>query len=316
MPARLFPVVLALSLASACTEVKTIADRDPSELDAVQRARMRLGHDLFFDPGLSGAGDVSCASCHDPERAGTDGRAKAVGTGGRMGRRNAPSTFNAALKDLQFWDGRAETLEEQAAGPLFADDEMGQTEAGLLDYVGVAYAEPLADAFPDEDGPTVAQVTVALATYQRMLPRRSRFDRFLDGDRGALSNTERRGWRLFDRNCAFCHDGPGVGGTHFEKLGDAVAWPEDRREDQGRFEITGDPDDRMVFVVPSLRNAAQTGPWFHDGSVETLERAVRLMARHQLGRTLSDRKVKAIVAFLETLDAEEPAPWASADWPN
>jgi cytochrome c peroxidase len=297
-----------------CSELESISNPDPADLDPTELARVRLGHGLFFDPGLSVAGDVSCASCHKPETFGTDGLARSEGTGGAIGRRNAPSVFNAALKARQFWDGRADTLEEQAAGPIFAAGEMGHDAEGVLEHVGDVWAEEFQQAFPGEPGPTMEQVTLALAAYEEMLPRRSRFDRFLDGDRGALDRQERRGYRLFRFNCAFCHTGAGIGGTEFRKLGEEVPWPEDRRGDQGRFEVTGDPDDRMKFMVPSLRNVAETGPWFHDGSVESLEEAVRLMGRHQLDRGFSDAQVGAVVAFLKTLSAEDVQPWAYEDW--
>ncbi|MCH9686561.1 MAG: c-type cytochrome [Deltaproteobacteria bacterium] len=305
--------MLALAF-PGCGEVESMPNPDPSKLDAVEFARVRLGHGLFFDPGLSGVGDVSCASCHEPAEFGADGLARSEGTGGAIVRRNAPSVFNAALKTRQFWDGRAQSLEEQASGPLFAVDEMGQTEQGLLEHVGQAWAQQLALAFPGEPGPTVEQVTVALASYQQMLPRRSRFDRFVDGDRSAISREARRGYRIFRRNCTDCHDGAGVGGTEYRKLGEDVPWPRERREDLGLFEVTGDPDDTMVFMVPSLRNVAETGPWFHDGSVESLEEAIELMARHQLDRSFTSAQVGALVSFLETLTAEDVQPWAYEDW--
>ena len=299
--------------ATACGEFESIDDPDVDELDATALAQVRLGHALFFDPGLSGAGDVSCASCHDPHTYGVDGLARSEGTGGAVVGRNAPSTFNAALKDLQFWDGRARSLEEQAAGPLFAPNEMGQTEEGLLEHVRETWADAFAVAFPGEEGPTLEQVTVAIAAYERMLPSRSAFDRFVDGDREALSARARRGFRIFRRNCSNCHDGPALG-HGLQKLGDKVPWPSERRADLGRFEVTGDPDDQMVFAVPSLRNVAETGPWFHDGSVETLEEAVRLMARHQVDRRLTAAQERAVVAFLRSLTAEDVPPWAFEDW--
>jgi len=313
LPTWLCATIVGVTVAG-CGDFESIDNPDPAELDATDLARVRLGHGLFFDPGLSGAGDVSCASCHEASKFGGDGRARSMGTEGAVVGRNAPSTFNAALKDLQFWDGRAATLEEQASGPLFAPNEMGQTEEGLLAHLQVAWADEFALAFPGEDGPTLEQATLALAAYERMLPRRSRFDRFLDGDRNALTRHERRGFRIFRRNCSNCHDGPGIGGHGFEKLGDKVPWPRERRADQGRFEVTGEPKDSMVFFVPSLRNVAETGPWFHDGSVDSLEEAVRLMARHQLDRRFTEAQEKAVVAFLRTLTAEDVQPWAYEDW--
>ena len=307
------PLVVVLALAG-CGEVESISNPDPGQLDPTELARVRLGHGLFFDAGLSGAGDVSCSSCHEPAQFGADGLARSKGTQGATAHRNAPSVFNAALKERQFWDGRAPTLEAQAIGPLFAANEMGQTEAGLLTHVADAWGPEFALAFPDQNGPTLDQVTIALAAYEEMLPRRSKFDRYVDGDRAALSRQERRGYRIFRRNCTDCHDGPGAGGTEYRKLGDDVPWPEDRREDLGLFEITGDPGDEMVFMTPSLRNVAMTGPWFHDGSVESLEEAVRLMAHHQIDRQFTRAQEAALVSFLGTLTAEDVQPWAYEDW--
>ncbi|MBV1862428.1 MAG: c-type cytochrome [Nannocystaceae bacterium] len=303
-----------LGLSVGCGDLASISNPDPSELDDTEFARVRLGHGLFFDPGLSGAGDVSCSSCHEPAEFGADGLARSEGTQGRMAHRNSPSVFNAPLKSRQFWDGRVQTLEQQASGPLFAHNEMGQTEEGLIEHAREAWTQEFELAFPGEDGPTLEQITLALASYERMLPRRSRFDRFLDGERDALTRHERRGYRIFRRNCTDCHDGAGVGGDAFRKLGEDVPWPQDRREDRGRFDVTGDPDDEMVFMVPSLRNVAETGPWFHDGSVESLEDAVKLMARHQLDRSFTSAQVRALVSFLGTLRAEDVQPWAFEDW--
>lgn len=306
---RLAALLLPCWLA-ACSDLASIDQPDLESLDETERKRVELGRDLFFDAGLSAEGDLACASCHLPTEFGADGLAQSQGFGGQTLRRNAPSAFNAALKAKQFWDGRAETLEEQALGPLLAAEEMGQTEAGALDVLERGYADAFAEAFPGESGPTLEQFAVAIASYERMLPARSDFDEFIDGDRGVYDQSELRGYRLFRDRCARCHGGAGVGGQDFELLGEDIAWPEDRREDQGLYEVTGRAEDKMFFLVPSLRNVAETGPYFHDGSVETLEDAVRLMVRHQLGATFTDRQVDDLVNFLETLTANDVPDWA------
>lgn len=297
---------------AACNGLQPIEAVDLEELSETERARVELGRALFFDPGLSGSGDVSCATCHDPAVYGTDGTATSVGVDGAVGRRNSPSVLNAALKRWQFWDARAESLEEQALGPLYAEDEMGQTRQGLLAHARTVYADAFAAAFPAEPGPEEHQVARALAAYQRTLAAPSRLDRFLLGDASALDRREERGLRLFEQNCVFCHSGAGVGGSKLRELGTDRPWPSDRRDDLGRAEVTGRERDEMVFVVPSLRNVAETAPYFHDGSVETLDEAVRLMARHQLGTTLPETDVDDIVAFLGALTAEELPEWAYA----
>ncbi|MEN0060711.1 MAG: cytochrome c peroxidase [Myxococcota bacterium] len=301
-----------LFLLTGCAGLTPIPQPELADLPDETRAQVELGRTLFFDAGLSGDGTLSCASCHDPKQYGADGRTTSLGAGGEPIRRNAPSVFNAALKDFQFWDGRAATLEEQARGPLFAEVEMATTPEAVERYLGAMYAEAFGAAFPGETGPTVDQLTRALAAYERVLPAPSRFDRFLEGEREVLTDLERSGLRLFRNNCAFCHGGDGIGGDDFERLGDEIPWPNDRRQDLGRAEVTGDAADELVFVVPSLRNVTQTGPYFHDGSVETIEEAVKLMGRHQIGRDFDDTEVNALVAFLATLEAETIPPWAFA----
>lgn len=301
-----------LPLFVGCAGITPIAEPSFDGLSPEAVDQIELGRTLFFDPGLSSTGDVSCASCHDPEKFGADGLARSIGVLGTEVKRNAPSVFNAALKSLQFWDGRAATLEEQATGPLFAEDEMGNSPAGVEAYLTETYPDAFATAFPGEPGPTVDQLARALAAYERMLPAPSRVDRFLQGDPSALDAQEQAGFGLFRNNCAFCHGADGVGGDDIELLGDAEPWPADRRDDLGVAEVTGDPRDELRFVVPSLRNVAQTGPWFHDGSVETLEEAVELMGRHQVGREFDEVQTADLVAFLEALDAETVPEWAFA----
>ncbi len=298
--------LLALA-ASACRGIEPLPS--PAPLDAVGQARVELGQALFFDGALSADGEVPCAACHRPEHAGAEPEPVSIGVGGARGRRNAPSVFNASLEIAQFWDGREEELDAQALGPLFAADEMGLDAATLVARVSASerYVEAFARAFPGDADPIRADtVARALAAYERRLAWPGRVDRFLEGDEGALTAEERAGYDFFAGNCAFCHDGAGVGGQRFERLGDRVPWPADRREDLGRAEVTGDPDDELVFLVPSLRHVGATAPYFHDGSVDTLEEAVRLMGKHQLDQTLSEEEVTQIVAFLRALDGDVP----------
>lgn len=291
--------------AVGCRDIEAIERVSIEELDATERARVELGQRLFFDPALSADGTVSCASCHLPNDGGDDGRGRSVGVAGQEGRRNAPTVLNVGFKQHLFWDGRAETLEQQALMPLFADDEMAAdpsvVEAYLTDdplYPGMFEA-----AFPGLS-PSVDLVAVAIASYERVLVTPSRVDAYLLGDETALSETEVRGMDYFRGNCAFCHDGPGVGGQRFARLGEERPFPKDRQTDLGLFELTGDEGDKMTFVIPQLRNVGRTAPYFHDGSVETLEEAVELMARHQLGEELDDATIADVAAFLRALDGD------------
>jgi cytochrome c peroxidase len=300
---------LLFLLLAACAGLEPIPPSTPDTLDAMERARVDLGHRLFFDPGLSRDGTIACSTCHDPAHHGAEPHATSTGIGGVVGGRNAPSVFNAALKDLQFWDGRASSLEEQALGPIYAEAEMGQTPAGLTAYVAEVYADELAVAFPGEDD-VPAAVAQALAAYERLLPQPTRVDRYLAGE-DVLTAAERRGLRTFRSRCAWCHGGPAFGGERLEALGRAEPWPEDE-PDRGRLAVTGESADDLVFLVPSLRNVARTAPYLHDGSVATLEEAVRTMDRHMVRADLSEAQIADLVAFLGALDTEFVPSWAFA----
>ncbi|MFN3884611.1 MAG: cytochrome-c peroxidase [Rhodocyclaceae bacterium] len=277
------------------------------ELDA---RKVALGKKLFFDKRLSHDGSISCASCHPPSRGGVDGMPVAVGIGGHRGPVNTPTVFNAALNFAQFWDGRAATLEEQAAGPIHNPLEMGSNwnEVVAKLEADVDYPRLFEAAFPAQ-GITAATIAEAIAAYERTLLTPSRFDAWLQGDETALNEKERHGYRLFlDYGCASCHQGANIGGNLFQRFGILGDYFEERGKpvtpaDLGRYNVTHREEDRHVFKVPSLRNVALTAPYFHDASAATLQEAIRVMARYQLGRTLDDQDVEAIAAFLETLTA-------------
>jgi cytochrome c peroxidase len=276
-------------------------------------ARVALGKDLFHDPRLSGDQSVSCASCHVIAEGGDDGRARSVGAGGQLSRVNAPTVLNAALHFRQFWDGRVATLEAQVDGPLLATDEMASSWETALerlraDPVYVARFERLYSTPPSREA-----VRDALATYERALLTPGPIDRFLRGEEDALSAGQRRGYALFSRyGCVSCHQGAGVGGNMYQRLGIFGDYFADRggpvtQADLGRFQVTGVEADRHVFKVPGLRNVAQTAPYFHDGSTATLEDAVRTMARYQLGRELPEADLRDLVDFLGSLSGPVPA---------
>lgn len=284
------------------------APRVPAPEDT--EPRVALGRMLFFDTRLSKNHDVSCNTCHDLATYGADHRPLSLGHKGRKGRRNSPTVYNVGGYIAQFWDGRAPTLEVQAEGPLFDENEMAMpddrrvvaTVSSMPEYV-----KRFQQAFPGEKKPvTLANATKALAAFQRQLTTPSRFDQFLAGKQEALTAKERRGLELFvTSGCVTCHGGPAVGGTSFQKLGLVEPYP--KTGDLGRYEVTRDEEDRMKFRVPTLRNVEKTAPYLHDGSVAQLDEAVRIMARYQLGKTLSPEQVEAVVAFLRSLTGELPA---------
>ncbi|MCI5066229.1 cytochrome-c peroxidase [bacterium] len=272
------------------------------------KAKVSLGEKLYFDPILSQAKDISCNSCHMLSKWGVDNEPTSPGHLGQRGERNSPSVYNAALHLSQFWDGRAKDVEEQALGPVMNPAEMAMpSEEVVLERLNADKEYPVLfrKAFPKEKNPVSFQnMGQAIGAFERTLLTPSRFDQYLAGKEEALSSEEKKGLQNFVENgCTACHMGVGVGGAMYQKLGLVKPYP---TKDLGRYEVTKQEADRYVFKVPSLRNVAKTGPYFHDGSVETLEESVKLMGRHQLGRELSEEQVGSIVAFLGTLTGELP----------
>ncbi len=277
--------------------------------------RVALGQKLFFDPRVSIDGTASCARCHQPALYGTDGLPKSIGAHGKLNPRNAPTILNTALQFKAHWRGERENVEDQAKQAL-----IGPASFGNPDYAAATtklkaipdYPAMFRKAFPSEQDPvTPDNWGKAIGAYERTLVTPSRFDDYLKGDVQALSAAERSGLRKFiDTGCIACHNGPGVGGQMFQKFGVVEDyWNETGSDpvDKGRFDVTHDPNDMYVFKVPMLRNVAMTPPYFHDGSVHSLPKAVQIMAKVQLGKTLSDRDTSEIVGFLGSLTGKLPA---------
>jgi len=272
--------------------------------------KVALGRDLFNEPKLSRDGSVSCATCHNLQTGGDDGRALPVGIGGKKGTINAPTVFNSGASFKQFWDGRANNLEEQVNGPVLAQHEMGTTWEEVVRKLQATPQYASAFAVIYRDGVQAANIRNALAEFERsLITPNSRFDRFLRGDDTALVASEKEGYRKFKSyGCTSCHQGVNLGGNMFETLGAMADYFADRGDitpaDLGRFNTTGREEDRYVFKVPTLRNIALTAPYLHDGSAPTLEAAVKVMVRYQLGRDLPPEDLAQIVEFLKTLTGE------------
>ncbi|THF64731.1 cytochrome-c peroxidase [Pseudothauera nasutitermitis] len=261
------------------TDWKEMAPIDSLAADAGDEPRARLGKRLFFDPRLSRSDQISCASCHRPEHGFADSQAQSPGHEGRKGKRNAPTVLGAGHASTLFWDGRAASLEEQAAGPIAHPDEMAMPLdelpaklAGLDDY-SAAFARAFAgEARAGNSGAvSLARIAAALAAYQRtLLPPATRFDRFLAGERDALAAHELVGLHLFrtKARCMSCHDGALLSDNRFHNLG--LTWYGREYEDLGRYEVTGDPADVGRFRTPTLRQVGQTGPWMHNGRFPSL----------------------------------------------
>ena len=281
----------------------------PETID-VDPEKVALGRALFHDPRLSKDNTTACVSCHDLVNGGDDGRRVSVGVEGREGPINAPTVFNAGLNFRQFWDGRARNLEQQIDGPVQAPAELGSLWPEVLAklHAHEDYAARFRALYPD--GINRNNVKDALAEFMRsLITPNGRFDRWLKGDTDALSLEEKRGYALFKHyGCVSCHQGANVGGNMFQVFGVLNEYFRRRGDitdaDFGRYNITGNPADRHAFKVPSLRMAALTAPYLHDGSAETLRDAVDAMFEFQLGREAPDADKDAIVAFLKTLPGE------------
>ena len=288
------------TLAFFLTTPITPKAKKPSNADMVA-----LGKTLYHDKRLSSDGTISCASCHSLKTFGVDNKATSLGVGGKPDTRNSPTTLNAFQQLAQFWDGRAATVEDQLLNPK---------EHGLSskdDAVAILKKDPtmveaFAKAFPGEKEPlNFDNIGNAIGAFERKLTTRSRFDKFLDGNKKALNNQEKQGLIDFvEAGCTTCHTSRMVGGQMMQKLGLVYAWPS---KDLGRFQETKQASDKYIFKVPGLLNVEKTAPYLHDGSMKTLPEVIEMMAWNQLGKRLDKKKVANIEAFLKALTGKLPA---------
>jgi cytochrome c peroxidase len=284
----------------------------PSRVDSsenpITENKVTLGKKLYLDTSLSINGKISCNSCHGLTTYGVDNEPTSPGHDGTRGSRNSPSVYNAALHFRQFWDGRAKDVEEQALGPVLNPVEMAMpAEEEVMKRLNSSSEYPalFKAAFPEDPTPiSFKNVGKAIGAFERTLLTPSRFDHFLKGDDTALSDRELKGMVTFrDLGCVACHNGVALGGQMYQKVGLLKPYP---TSDLGRYQVTKNEADKFQFKVPSLRNIAKTGPYFHDGQVKTLEDAIRNMGEYQLGKNLSQEQVASIVDFLGTLTGELP----------
>jgi cytochrome c peroxidase len=302
-----------LLLLAACPTLGVPLDEPIQPLPVTLKqnlARASIGRLLFNDVRLSANRKVSCASCHDTAKGGADRHSYSLGFNGQPTAVNAPTVLNAALNFRQFWNGRAQSLEEQVSVVVENPVEMGSRWPDVVAWVAgdATYKAAFSRAYPQ--GVTKASIQDAIATFERtLITPNSRFDRYLRGDQQALSAEEKVGYAKFKQyGCIACHQGVNVGGNMFQKfgvMGDYFARRGRPTEaDLGRFLVTREESDRHVFKVPSLRNVALTAPYFHDGTAATLNEAVDVMFKYQLGRVASGQDKAAIVEFLNTLTGE------------
>lgn len=288
---------------------KPLPERADSPDNPITEAKVELGRKLYFDKRLSRNETISCNSCHSLATFGVDNLATSPGDEKQLGDRNSPTVFNAALHGSQFWDGRAADVEEQAGMPILNPVEMGiPSESFLVERLAAVpeYEAAFREAFPGESAPlSYRNVQRALGAFERTLLTPSPFDDYLRGNRKALHERQLRGLEMFlDLGCASCHNGLNVGAASFRKFGlNADYWVHTRSKkiDEGRVKVTKDEEDLYVFRVASLRNVAETPPYFHDGSVQELDEALRIMVLLQVGLELDDEEVADLAAFLESL---------------
>lgn len=306
--------VLSLTVGAQAAALPAFAGEEPiqpittSPAKDLKPAVVELGKKLYFDPRLSKSGFISCNSCHNLMAGGTDNLKTSIGHKWQQGPINAPTVLNSVYNVAQFWDGRAADLKAQAGGPIANPGEMASTHGLAVEVLKTipAYVEEFKTAFGSE-GVTIDRVTTAIAAFEgTLITPNSRFDRWLAGDKKALTQAEADGYALFkDAGCVGCHNGPAVGGGSFQKMGVVEPYKTDSKA-EGRVAVTKDEADRLVFKVPTLRNVELTYPYFHDGGAATLEEAVEVMGRVQLGRKFNDEEKGKIVAFLKTLTGEQP----------
>ncbi len=276
----------------------------------VDERKVALGERLFHDKRLSGDNSISCAHCHLLEQGGVDGTRYSFGAGEGEGQVNTPTVFNSGLSFAQFWDGRAATLEAQIEEAVHAEKEMDSGWSKIIQKLSAdkQYRADFRAIY--QDGLTSENIKNAIVEFERsLITPNGRFDRYLYGDESAISNDEKTGYTLFrEYGCVACHQGASVGGNMYQVFGVMGDYFRDRgnitEADYGRYNVTGLEEDRHVFKVPSLRLVTLTAPYFHDGSREKLEDAIKVMAKYQLGREIPDADISLIVKFLHTLAGE------------
>jgi len=325
-PSLLILTLLATGHAIAA-DWQALPDTAPAPADnPTTEAKVELGKMLYMDPRFSSTGTVSCNSCHNIMEGGEDSRSVSMGVHGKTGGRNAPTVWNSAFHSVQFWDGRAASLEDQAKGPVANPVEMGMSdvETAMERVRAIPGYKPWFDKAFGADSMTVENAAKAVAAFERtLITPNSPYDRYVKGDKGAMTEQQVRGMNAFaEAGCAGCHSGVAFNGPEMKPgEGFYAKFPTftdntyvaryKLAEDKGRQEVTGNTADENMFRVQTLRNITDTAPYFHNGAVETLDEAVRVMGKTQLNKDLGDDQVSDIVAFLETLTGEFPASYVA-----
>ena len=276
----------------------------PLHVDDVNPKKVKLGHKLFFDTILSKNNTIACVNCHLLKDGGDDNLKVSFGINGKKGIINSPTVLNARYNFVQFWDGRAKTLQDQAGGPIENPVEMGNNFKNLIKTLkNSPYKKEFENIY--KDGITKQNITDAISEYEKtLITPNSPFDRYLRGDKTAISNKAKKGYELFkSKGCIACHNGVNIGGNLYERFGFTQ---QSTTDNLGRYNITKDPLDKYFFKAPTLRNIEKTAPYLHDGRFSNLKDVIRFMLNFQLAKTSTQKEVDAILAFLKTLTGELP----------
>lgn len=264
-----------------------------------------LGKKLFFDIRLSKNNTISCSSCHLINDGGDDNLPLSFGIDGKIGNRNAPTLLNARYNSFQFWDGREKTLQEQVKGPIHNPLEMATSFNEIIIKLNKDkyYKKEFMNLYKEEINKD--NIAHAIAEFEKTLTTpNSKFDKFLKGDKDILTKDELDGYKLFKSyGCISCHNGINIGGNLIQKIG---AIKDYNTHDLGKYYITKNEEDKFYFKVPSLRNIELTAPYFHDGKIKTLKKAVETMMKHQVGYVIDEKEIKNIIKFLKTLTGDTP----------
>ncbi|MEI6575488.1 MAG: cytochrome c peroxidase [Bacteroidota bacterium] len=277
--------------------------------NAMTTEKVALGKVLYFETRLSKKGNNSCNGCHNLNTYGVDNKPTSPGDEGALGGRNSPTSFNSALQFVQFWDGRAKDVEEQAGGPVLNPVEMNMPDKSFVEKKISSikgYPEMFATAYPGEKKPVnYENMKKAIGAFERTLLTPGRYDEWLEGNDSAMNSEEIAGLQAFiSTGCTACHMGSLFGGSMYQKFplfGDQKTWLKTDKVDEGRFAVTKAEADKFMFKVPILRNVAETWPYFHSGSVKDLNEAIGIMAQSELNKTLKPEEISSISAFLKTL---------------
>jgi cytochrome c peroxidase len=277
-------------------------------ISSIDENWLQLGKALFNSTLLSKDNTVSCASCHLVNQGGDDGFPVSIGINQSMGTRNSPTVLNSVFSFRQFWDGRSSDLADQASGPIHNPIEMGEDFPSIIKKLKKSKEFTRAFNQINENGITAEAIIQAIVTFEESLVTPDApIDLYVKGDENALTEQQKAGYKKFiNLGCVSCHQGVNIGGNLYQKIGRISSVPPALLNDTGRFELSQKESDRYVFKVPSLRNIKRTAPYFHNGSVSTLEEAIDIMAKGQLGITLTKQDTDDLLALFDAFNGRLP----------